>query len=65
MKEKEMKQIASLIDKTLNIVRKYNKTLDPDDKSYMDLFNKEELQNELNLVKKEVLSLCKKFPIYN
>jgi glycine/serine hydroxymethyltransferase len=65
MKEDQMIQIANLFDKTLKVVQKFKTGItQPEDKSQMEIFANESLKKELNQIKQEVLSLCKKFPIY-
>lgn len=65
MKESEMKIIARIFAdaiKATKEVKWYNSKVD--DKSNMEIFENENLKNKLKLLKKEVLELCKKFPIY-
>ena len=66
MKENEMIKIAEIFDKTLSLICKFKtkKTL-PEDKADLTLFENQNLQKELELIRKETLSLCKKFPIYH
>ena len=65
MKEDQMIQIANLFDKTLKVVQKFKTGItQPEDKSQIEIFTNESLKKELNQIKQEVLSLCKKFPIY-
>ena len=65
MKEQEMKKIWEIILETLRITQKekwFNSK--PEDKAFMEIFEREEFLNELLKYKQEVKNLCKKFPIY-
>ena len=65
MKQEQMKQIAKYFNEALEIVRQHkNWITSPEDKSQMEIFEKQELKNQLNQVKQQVLKLCKAFPIY-
>jgi len=65
MKQEQMKQIAKYFNEALEIVRQHKKWItSPEDKSQMEIFEKQELKNQLNQVKQQVLELCKAFPIY-
>ena len=65
MKEQEMKKIWEIIVETLRITQKekwFNSK--PEDKAFMEIFEREEFLNELLKYKQEVKNLCKRFPIY-
>ena len=65
MKEEEVKIIANIFTRTLKAVQEakwYNSK--PEDKSNMEIFKDTKLTSKLVDLKKEVLELCKKFPIY-
>lgn len=65
MKEEQMSTIADIFTKCIKLVQTtkwYNSKIE--DKSNMDIFNEESLIKGLNILKKEILNLCKKFPIY-
>jgi len=66
MKEKEMKIIGEWIAQVINEVKDYEL---PEDKEarreYLEKFNKEIADNKvLRKIKKEVVDLCKRFPLY-
>ncbi len=65
MKEEEMKIITRIFTQSLQALQQakwYNSQVE--DKSNMEIFENENLQKTFVSLKKEVLELCKKFPIY-
>ena len=65
MKEDEMRVIANIFTRTLKAVQEvkwYESSVE--DKSNMEIFNEPKLREKLEKLRKEVLELCKKFPIY-
>jgi glycine hydroxymethyltransferase len=66
MKEREMEKIADFIARTAKIIEKYDLPPEKSErKVYVREFVKDMKNNtELKKIKKEVIRLCKKFPIY-
>jgi len=65
MREEEMKIIADIFIKCLQLIQKtkwYNSKVE--DKSDMTIFDNDKLKSKLLELKNEVLTLCKHFPIY-
>lgn len=65
MKENEMKIIANIFKRTLNIVKDvkwYESKVDAN--ADMEIFTNERLLSKLQDLRKEVLALCSRFPIY-
>lgn len=65
MMQEEMKIIARIFTQSLQALQQakwYHSSVE--DKSNMEIFENEKLQNTFVSLKKEVLDLCKKFPIY-
>jgi len=65
MKETEMKKIAEIftnVIKALKQAKGYDSKVE--DKSDMTVFEKDELKEKLAWLKKDVLDLCDKFPVY-
>jgi len=65
MKENEMEIIWNIIVEVLKLVQseKWFKS-NPEDKAFMEIFERKEFLEKLEKYKKEVLNLCKRFPIY-
>gem|GEM_PF-5006646 len=60
-----MKEIAKIFFETLNTLKEYKTTNTKiEDKSDMKIFENEEFLEKLKKLKKEVLILCEKFPVY-
>lgn len=66
MKEKEMKQIADWIIKILTYAKKWQLPEDKENrKEFIQKFRKEIISDRfLKSVQKEVVVLCKQFPVY-
>ena len=65
MKEPEMRLIANIFTRTLKALRDakwYEST--SESKADMEVFNEPKLREKLEELRKEVLQLCEKFPIY-
>ncbi len=65
MKESEMQKIAEIFTKTIKTLREF-KWYDSkvEDKSNMEIFENSEFLGKLEGLKKEVLDLCEKCPVY-
>ena len=65
MREKEMKIIARFISKIYNEVKKHQLPEDKEERNkYLKKFKNDIVKNKtVTKVKKEVLNLCKKFPL--
>ena len=66
MKESEMKKLWEIIVEVLKLTQTekgFNSK--PEDKAFMEIFERKEFLDKLNTYKKQVLDLCKKFPIYS
>jgi len=65
MKEEEMKKIAEIftnVIKALKDAKWFESKIE--DKSDMSVFEKQDFLEKLNELKKEVLDLCERFPVY-
>ncbi len=65
MKETEMQKIAKIFTETIKVLKEF-KWYDSkvEDKSNMEIFENKEFLGKLEDLKKEVLELCERFPVY-